>query len=323
MKTVRIKMICVLLFAILNCEEKPIDNHIEKDKTKTGDALNEELYLTTARLKFRKSSDSNGKVIKVLEKNQPILATFRMKISHTINGKKGYWVKVKLLEINKSGAFSKSEKSGFVFDAYIRKVKLQKAEKINYLPAHCSFPNSKWTQKLYNCLEIFFLQKHSKLFKRDKEKLIVRLQNGRELVYLNNHKNTRIYHLNAFIPKVSMAIVNVALYEGGWKTLINLKTGKTINFTDDPKFSPDFTIMVDAMFCEAHCETKFSIYSVSEFKLKWSQIPKNNFSNLIWLNNRTIESKILYHTRSGYSLPVYKKMYRFKNKKWQTKYEYF
>jgi RNAse (barnase) inhibitor barstar len=146
-------------------------------------------------------------------------------------------------------------------------------------------------------IEKYQLKNYSNYIKRVNSKLILNLENGKELVLENNESDgmdAKIHYFREYYDSVNIFVIDIIYYEGGEYLLVNRVNGEQIYVFGKVKLSHDMKRIVsyneDLIAC--YSDNGFQIIDITEnhFKLEYELSPKNwGPVNVNWINNSEIE----------------------------------
>ncbi|MFY0252381.1 hypothetical protein ACDQ55_00355 [Chitinophaga sp. 30R24] len=154
------------------------------------------------------------------------------------------------------------------------------------------------------------------LVKREGNKLVIQLQNGKQRIMTNNNSDGDDYigyTYAANYPAIKRKGFFVAYYEGNGYELINALDGDSMMTWSAPSISPDKKYMVTASMdlVAAFDPNGFQLFSINNNEIK--QIGEANLDDwgpgmVQWINNKTILSEYITINDDGNTQIRYVKM---------------
>jgi len=131
---------------------------------------------------------------------------------------------------------------------------------------------------------------------RDKEKLIIWLDNGNKQIYTDkdfDDDRNEFYCFRDYIKKINAYLISIHYYEGGEFKLINKNNGNFVNISGIPRISPNKSkfVIANKDLLSQYTTNGLWVYRIdnNEYKLEYEIKPENWGTNKIeWINENQI-----------------------------------
>lgn len=110
------------------------------------------------------------------------------------------------------------------------------------------------------------IKRFPKLFSRARDVLRLKLANGRIKTFKDEKtegEGYKAYVLSSYYPQWHSVVVNVGYYEGGAISVVNHRTGATVEPLNTPHYSNSGASFAAVGNCDAYCDEGIEVWSTS------------------------------------------------------------